>query len=301
MIRPARKLHWFQYSLRSLFLLVFLVSLGMSWVAVKMKTAREQKEAVEEIKKLGGYVQYDYESEQLRKRLPIAGPPGPVWLRNLLGEDFFATVVGVMFTSTSATDAGLAHLTGLTQLEWLTLGGTKVTDAGLEHLRALTQLQELALEDTKITDAGLEHLKGMTQLQTLYPNGTKVEDAGLEHLKGMTQLQTLYLNDTNANDAGVVRLEGLTQLKILGLRSTRVTDAGLEHFRGLRQLRFLNLDRTKVTNEGVNRLQRALPKCSIDRHPPTGVPARPSGVSYGGWSGAASPTLHSEPRRGVTR
>jgi hypothetical protein len=48
---PARKLRWFQYSLRSLMLLVLVVSVGMSWVAVKMKRARQQDKAVEEIKK----------------------------------------------------------------------------------------------------------------------------------------------------------------------------------------------------------------------------------------------------------
>ena len=39
------------------------------------------------------------------------------------------------------TDAGLVHLKGLTQLQWLDLAETKVTDAGLVHLKGLTQLQ----------------------------------------------------------------------------------------------------------------------------------------------------------------
>ena len=41
-------------------LLVLLASLGMSWYAVRAKKAREQKAAVEEIRKLGGMVHYDY-------------------------------------------------------------------------------------------------------------------------------------------------------------------------------------------------------------------------------------------------
>ena len=44
------------------------------------------------------------------------------------------------------TDAGLEHLKGLTNLQWLDLGGISwVTDAGLEHLKGLTNLQSLDL------------------------------------------------------------------------------------------------------------------------------------------------------------
>ena len=41
-------------SLRALMLLVLLVSIGMSWLAVRMERARKQWEAVEAIERLGG-------------------------------------------------------------------------------------------------------------------------------------------------------------------------------------------------------------------------------------------------------
>ena len=47
MKRP--RLRWYQYSLRTLFLLTLIVSLLMSWHAVKMKKAMAQKKAVEAI------------------------------------------------------------------------------------------------------------------------------------------------------------------------------------------------------------------------------------------------------------
>jgi hypothetical protein len=198
---PARKLRWFQFSLRSLLLLVLLVSLGMSWVAVKIERGRQQKEAVEEIEKLGGLVAYDY--QQVYRSV---GPSGPVWLRNWLGKDLFATVVEVRFTSASGTDAELEHLKGMTQLQKLDLHGTQVTDAGLEHLEGMTKLQALWLHETKVSDAGLEYLKGMTQLQVLTLSGTKVTDAGLVHLEGLTQLEALLLIDTHVTHEGLKRL-----------------------------------------------------------------------------------------------
>jgi hypothetical protein len=201
---PAHKLRWFQYSLRSLMLLVLLVSLGMSWVAVRMKRTRQEDEAVEEIRKLGGYALYDYQFSHSGNPFD---PPGPTWLRHLLGENFFAAVVEVNLTSSSLTDAGLEHLKGLTQLRTLNLIGTPVTDAGLEHLKGLTQLEELDLCGTEVTDTSMEYLKGLRQLRTLCLFGRPITDAGLVRLMGLARLQTLDLRGTWVTVEGVKRLQ----------------------------------------------------------------------------------------------
>jgi hypothetical protein len=201
------RLRWFQYSLRSLLLLMLLVSLGMSWFAVRMQRARQQKAAVEEIRNLGGDVQYDYEVQQSGTPLPNAGPHGPVWLRDLLGEDFFASVVDVSLPCSSVTDAGMENLRGFTNLQTLTLGRKNVTGAGWEHLKGLTQLRTLDLPYGEVTDAGLEHLKGLTQLQELDLGATPVTDAGLVHLKGLTKLQLLDITHTHVTDGGVKTLQ----------------------------------------------------------------------------------------------
>ena len=197
---PARKLRWFQYSVRSLLLFMLLVSLGMSWVAVKIDRARRQERAVEEIEKLGGYVMYDYVFQG-------GVPPGPAWLRSLWGENILATVVVVNFDCSRVSEAGLEHLKGLTKLEGLVLNNTEASDAWLKHLEGLTRLQGLWLHHTRVTDAGLEHLKRLTQLQSLDLWDTRVTDGGLEQLKGLTQLQGLDLTDTQVTDEGVKRLQ----------------------------------------------------------------------------------------------
>ena len=106
----------FQFSIGSLLVLVLVVAIPCSWMAVEMKNARRQKEAVRGIMKLGGIVSYDYQLQRSGNPLARAGQPGPAWLRDLLGEDFFVTVVEVNFAVRSVTDADLEHLKGLTQL-----------------------------------------------------------------------------------------------------------------------------------------------------------------------------------------
>lgn len=172
-LTPAlpRKRRWRQFSLHALIVFMVVSAVGFSWLTVKIKRAREQREAVEAIVKVGGVVEM------------IPGTRGPEWLRKLLGEDVFVTVDGVVFASSSVGDAGLECLKGLPQLEWLDLSNTQVTDAGLGHLEGLTQLSDLDLSNTQVTDAGLGALRGMTRLKFLKLRGTKVTDAGIEELR----------------------------------------------------------------------------------------------------------------------
>ena len=77
----------------------------------------------------------------------------------------------------------LEDITVILDLDFLSLFGTKVTDAGLAHLKGLTNLRGLRLTDTNITDAGLVHLKGLTNLGYLYLNSTEVTESGVKDLK----------------------------------------------------------------------------------------------------------------------
>ncbi len=57
------------------------------------------------------------------------------------------------------TDAGLARLATLPQLEYLNLYGTKVTDAGIAKLAANKQLKKLFVWQTGVTPAGAKKLE----------------------------------------------------------------------------------------------------------------------------------------------
>jgi hypothetical protein len=217
---------WSQFGVRSLLLLVVATAVAGGWTAGEMKKAREQREAVVGITKLGGTVGHDHQFSN--RTAPL--------LRTLFGEDFFDDVVeGVL-----SDDAQLERLKGLTRLKVLFVHGPKVTDAGLRHLEEVTQLDGLFLGRVKVTDAGLEQIKCLAHLQRLILINTPITDIGLRHLEGLAQLKVLWLNRAEVTDAGLPHLGKLTQLEELRLKGTKVTDAG------------------------VKKLQQALPKCAID-------------------------------------
>jgi hypothetical protein len=128
-------------------------------VEAKVDEAKpDQVQVIAEIKRLGGKVTRDKESP---------GEPA----------------ITVDLSESKVTDAGLANLKELPQLQSLNLRGTRVTDAGLVNLKGLTNLHELDLSETKVTDAGLANLKGLSTLRELDLTDTRVSDEGVMMLK----------------------------------------------------------------------------------------------------------------------
>ena len=61
-------------------------------------------------------------------------------------------------------------------------------------------------------------------------------------------------------------LAKLTRLEWLYLGHTQITDAGLVHLARLTKLRYLSLKpNPQITDTCVKKLQKALPKCMIER------------------------------------
>lgn len=283
----------FQYSVRSLLLLVVVVALPCSWLASERQNAREQMEAMEAIKSIGGEVRYDYDFGPDFGQEAAAEPPSASWLLDLVGTDFLYTFVAVDLVGPEHGDDDIIHIQGQSQLQWLNLSQTKVsdhglaslgrlkdlrilslsytqvTDASLVYVAEMNKLEALSLRDTNISSKGLKHLAKLTRLKSLDLACPQVSDAGLLHLEGLSQLESLLLDDSTITDTGLEHIGKMAKLEALRLGSTQISDIGLEHLNGLRHLYWLYLRDTKVTVEGVKRLQQALPNCEIEWDPPT--------------------------------
>ena len=171
------------------------------------------------------------------------------------------------------TDEGLEQVKRLKKLRVLQMGDNldqriKITNAGLAHLAEMANLEQLGIASARIDDSGIERLKSLMNLKQLDLYHTLISDAGIVHLQGMSQLKRLFLCETSITDAGLANLKPLSQLESLMLNGdTKITDVGLETLSGHSMLLELGLRGTKVTAAGVAKLQAALPKCKISVDP----------------------------------
>ena len=136
---PKPKLRWFQYSVRTLLIVVTLFAILCSWLGVKLGRYERQWAAAGAVVELGGHVDW-----------PTGIGPG---------GDFVFPAEFVDLANTQATDADLNNLWAFWRLKRLSLSGTHVTDVGLENLKGLRHLQQLNLCNTKVTDDGVEKLQ----------------------------------------------------------------------------------------------------------------------------------------------
>ncbi|UFH54552.1 c-type cytochrome domain-containing protein [Spirosoma sp. KNUC1025] len=118
----------------------------------------------------------------------------------------------------SFNDAQAAILPKLaSQIVWLRLGDTEISDATLAQVAKLKNLQKLHLEQTKVTDAGLKQLNGLANLEYLNLYGTAVTDAGLAELPNLKNLKTVYLWQTKVTEQGIADLKkAMPKLDIIG-------------------------------------------------------------------------------------
>ena len=249
-IRPRRR--WFQFSVRSLFLLTLLVALGLGWFMTEFRRAKRQTEAVAEIIGSGGTVDYDW---------AFGGYDSPSrfetqrrWLASVVDEGFLAYVVGVDYVP---FPDNLDH------------GAYQTVDANLAPLERLPYVESLSLyKGLQITDAGLKHLEHLTRMRVLHLEGTAITDDGLQRLRAMSQLEELSISDCpRISGRGLEVLRQFAGLRKLSLAGAQITDVGLEQLEGLTQLKKLDVTYTGVTAAGVRRLRSALPRCKIDWTP----------------------------------
>ena len=93
----------FRISLGTLMLLVLVVGGGLGW---KANRAHAQRQAVAAIKAAGGGIIYDFQYPNDGKPRPKE-PPGPRWLRSMLGDEYFQEVAGVSFSGPSDSSVKL--------------------------------------------------------------------------------------------------------------------------------------------------------------------------------------------------
>jgi hypothetical protein len=242
---------WLKFSLRSLLLVSTLLSLGLGWIGNTIVRVKRQRASVAKIHAAGGRVRFDYQWRLDQE------PPGPEWMRILVGDDVFASVdaVTVDFADVKDPDLVFAAIKQLPRLRCAELKGAAVTDSRLAEALNFKPLHILSLTSARVTPAGLAQLRDASDLDFLELRGEWVGDDTMAAVGSIPNLHILVLDQTDISDLGLGHVAALKSLEELGvIDSSGIGAAGLESLGGLTSLKKLSLSGTRLSGEGLRSL-----------------------------------------------
>ena len=207
------------------------------------------------IERIGGTIYYD---SQWQNGQPVFGARKsrlPERIVNLLGPDFFETVVAVD----------------------LTRRGRRVTEDVINNVGRLRNLQFLALDDPQLTGR-LTPLRDLTRLKTILLR-TRLSGADLAVFERMVELEAILTPAIRCADADLAHLAGLTKLRSLDLSGPRITSSGLAHLAAMRNMEYLTLRHTSITSLDPIRGLTALKNLDVIGSPSTTPASHPRPLS----------------------
>ena len=153
-----------------------------------------------------------------------------------------STLESLNIISTKFNDDWMPPLAKLTNLKVLRFTNNgKLTDAGMAHLAGLTKLENFSFVGTQMTGKSYARFDGFTKLTRVSHRGSLIDDEGLRQLcDHLPNLESLSLAHAKFTDAGAPHLAKLTKLKGLELGTSKATPQALTHIAKL-PLEYLQL------------------------------------------------------------
>lgn len=277
-----------QFSIRTLMITTFILCLLLSWFGCEQERYRRQMLLRQKL----GHNQFNYAH--------VFNPSILDRFRNWLGIKKIDPITSVNFSYVSSdandayllrdfpkissvyfderqklTDAHLRSISGLSELESLSIPSSVITDRGADTLVKFTQLEHLDLASDQITDNtlkkisrlpgitrleisgsqltgnGILHLTNLRKLRSLTLKNVALSEEAMTALGEMTMLEELELSDTTISDAHLERLSISPSLRNLSISSNSISDLGAQRIIQLPQLEYLHIESPKVTNSGL--------------------------------------------------
>ena len=160
------------------------------------------------------------------------------------------------FVGTQMTGKAYAQFEGFAKLTRVSHRGSSIDDEGLRQLcDHLPNLESISLAHAKFTDAGAPHLAKLTKLKGLELGTSK---ATPQALKAITKLplESLQLGEGFESVACIAIVKDIASLRRLTLTNAQaITDADLQVIAGLTQLDHLEIDKMPLSDERIPALK----------------------------------------------
>ncbi len=276
---PKRRRRWFSISLRGLMLLILVLGGLMGW---KARRASLQRRAVARIEQLKGTVVYDWQyTGYISITKPGASPSGPVWLRKILGDEYFQEVTQVALPAqfskpnvAADDDTDFFEKQAKIDLAYQQLVVQPIEDDQLACLDHLDRLESLVLSTRfPLKAEGLARLERLDRLKVLSLSRNLDAD-GLKWLERLTNLENLNVQFEESGNTDLTFLDKMPRLKSLTIGSDSVTDAHMKKIGQLRDLESLSLSGQELTDEGLSQLQSSVQLKTLSIILPTSLTGR---------------------------
>ena len=141
-----------------------------------------------------------------------------------------STLESLNIISTKFNDEWMTSLAKLTNLKALRFTNNgKLTDAGMAKLAGLKNLETFSFVGTQMTGKAYAQFEGFTKVTRVSHRGSSIDDEGLRQLcDHLPNLESLSLAHARFTDAGAPQLAKLTQLKGLEMGTSKATPQALK-------------------------------------------------------------------------
>jgi hypothetical protein len=279
-----------RFNLRFLLILMTVICVCFAY---QLRRAERQKKGVEFVVNAGGSVRYDFQVDANGNFNALAESHVSEKLLEILGHDFFHTVVNVnlekegfslpdffsggmeslfsVFSSRFSKDEPIRDLCkAFPKLEKLTIDKRHASNKHLEFVGKLSRLKSLSISNSKyITDEGIAHLRYSRSLETVYLIGkSRITDESLEVLSKLPKLRRINVQTGRISDVGIGHLETCENLtkayfmpprrRSLSLEEDPIefTDKALQSLGSLSNLEVVGISSSLFTDEGVAHLSK---------------------------------------------
>ena len=133
-----------------------------------------------------------------------------------------ALYIGVSDRPLTVTDEQFARLGGIKTLTTLAIWG-RVTDAQLAQVAGLRNLQQFSLRSSDVTDEGLRQPAALPTLKSVTIGFNRMTDDDLRQLSALPNLKSLTIANTRITDTGLQQLTALPHLESLDISDNRIT------------------------------------------------------------------------------
>ena len=257
----------FGLTLKGMLIITALLAVGMALVGTKVKRARDEEAIARDIVRVGGSVQRQHYGVAMAS----AGTER-TWFERLVDLDVEARITGISLHGPNVTDALIARLAGLEDLQSVVIINTRVDGSGFAALARLPKLTSLALrenpaitdeglaaictlpnvEDCIISDVDLAPIGRLRSLKRLELREELITDASLRALKLPLSVEQLSVSHAQISDDGLaVLVVSAPGLRTLSISECPISGRGLAALKGCSRLKTLQVFHCPLTDEGV--------------------------------------------------